>query len=72
LGGLAATLMLRFGGGDRFSLDKMEAALDELGEELEALDGSSAEPAEATPAETVEESTETETNTDTSTEASTE
>jgi len=40
LGGLTASLMIRFGGGGQVLLEDVEAALDSLAEELEALDDS--------------------------------
>jgi len=40
LGGLSASLMVRFGGGGQVLLEDVEAAFDELAEELEALDDS--------------------------------
>lgn len=62
LGGLTATLMLRFGGGGQFpDLDEVEAALDELSEELDALDDSDSDPTEAIPTEVIEEPAEAET-----------
>ena len=54
LGGLTATLMLRFGGGGQFPLD-MEAALEELAEELDALDSSDSDSAEPAQDDAVEE-----------------
>ena len=55
LGGLSATLMLRFGGGGQLPLEDLEAALDELAEELDALDGPDSDTAEPSQAEAVEE-----------------
>ena len=56
LSGLTATLMLRFGGGGQFpDLDEMEAALEELSKELDALDDSDSDATEAVPTEVVEE-----------------
>lgn len=55
LGGLAATLMLRFGGGGQLPLEDLEAALDELAQELEALDDSDSDTAEPSQTETIEE-----------------
>ena len=55
LGGLTASLMLRFGGGGQFpDLDEMEAALEEISEELDALDDSDFDVPEVVPAEVVE------------------
>jgi len=56
LGGLTATLMLRFGGGGQFpDLDEMEVALEELAEKLDTLDSSDSDSAESTQHEAVEE-----------------
>lgn len=61
LGGLTATLMLRFGGGGQFpDLDEIEAALEELSEELDALDSSNSDSAEPAQDESVEEAAEAE------------
>jgi len=56
LGGLTASLMLRFGGGGQFpDLDEMEAALEELVEELDTLDSSDSDSAEPAQDDAVEE-----------------
>jgi len=44
LGGLTASLMIRFGGGEGIPREDLEAALEELSEELEALDESDTDP----------------------------
>jgi hypothetical protein len=62
LGGLTLGIMIRFGGGDPFlDLDEVEAALDELSEELDALDDSDSDATEAVPTDVVEEPVEDET-----------
>lgn len=58
LGGLTATLMLRFGGGGQLPLEDLEAALDELAQELEALDDSDSDTVEPSQTEAVEEEAE--------------
>lgn len=54
LGGLTASLMLRFGGGGPFPLDDLEATIHELSEELDALDDSDSDPAHDDEAESAE------------------
>jgi hypothetical protein len=58
LGGLTASLMLRFGGGGQFPLDDMEAAINELSEKLDALDNLDTDSTEPAQDEPVEEATE--------------
>ncbi len=55
LGGLTATLMLRFGGGGQLPLEDLEAALDELAEELDALDRPDSDTVEPSQTEAIEE-----------------
>lgn len=55
LGGLTASLMIRFGGGEQVALDDVEAALDELAEEFEELIDSDPDLAEPSQVEEVEE-----------------
>ena len=61
LGGLTASLMLRFGGGGQFPLDDMEGAINELSEKLDALDNLDTDSTEPSQDESVEEATEAET-----------
>jgi len=61
ISGLTATLMLRFGGGDRIPLEEVEEAIEELTQELEALDEPASEPAESESVDPAEETPETQT-----------
>ena len=61
LGGLTASLMIRFGGGGQFPLDEMEEALEELVEELETLDDSESDSESDSEPTEVEEAEEAET-----------
>ena len=55
LGGLTASLMIRFGGGGQIPLEGLETALNDLAQELEALDDSEPDLAEPSQVEEVEE-----------------
>jgi hypothetical protein len=55
LGGLTASLILRFGSGDPFPIDEVEAVLEELVEELDTLDSSDSDSAEPAQDDAVEE-----------------
>jgi len=61
LGGLTASLMLRFGGGGQLPLDDLEAAIEEISDELDALDDSDSDAPEAVSTEVVEDPVEAET-----------
>lgn len=54
LTGLTATLMLRFGGADRIAMEEVEAAIEELSQELESWDAPSPEATEPEPADPAE------------------
>ncbi|MCK5245346.1 hypothetical protein KAR02_00495, partial [Candidatus Bipolaricaulota bacterium] len=53
LGGVTASLMIRFGGGGQILLEDVEAALEEIAVELEALDDSDSD-SEPTEVEDIE------------------
>ena len=55
LGGLTASLMIRFGGGGQIPFEDLEAALEEVSDELKELDDARSDTVDPSPTEAVEE-----------------